>query len=133
MKFGGNNFYILTLQRHLSERGVDLSVDDLFDIKQSYQHDKGSKDSLSLEHRQTYKILFSLLEWTTDPDLELDPDLIRGHEDRLLRLLYGLILFPLSKLKEFNLRHANMTRDERIAKEKFFVLSQQFKLSGQSL
>jgi hypothetical protein len=129
VKFRQNNYYVLTLKAHLAERGINLSISDLLDLKRrAYLHEgKVQKAAKLLEEKDKILRLASIVN-IAYPDLGIltqeESDGIPAFTDQELRtILLALVLAPAIKLVEFET--TPVSRDDRIKAEQLFILKTQ--------
>jgi hypothetical protein len=133
LKFRQQDYYSITLLNHLKERGLQYSLSDLLDLKSEHlklegltkraNKHKSSKDNIIL--------MASLLQYGKVATNLVDrpsTSLSSLTHDKIKHSLTQMLLLPLVKLYKHN--KEKYTRDHRLAVEKLYVLTHQYRESG---
>lgn len=139
LKFRQNDYYSLTLLNHLRERGLDFRLSDLLDLKTSEFKNEGyaKRAEKHDQHKENILLISSLLQYGGEADHLVDnpsnhlSSLSDGNKT-LKSVLANLVLVPLVKLYDHYTRKGQ-DRDHRIAIEKLYVLTHQYRESNLSI
>lgn len=137
IKYRQNTHYVLILLYHLRERGINITLTQLLDWKcKCYELEGKPPKAAKLKEHNTRVLYLAYLFHIAFPEAEvLTPGesvtvpALEIEEEK--RLIFSLILLPLSKLEDFE--SVSFTRDQKIERERLFVLSYNLYLQGKSI